>query len=158
MAIGRDVPQTRTLQGTLAYLNRQNYSFPPDHGARIVGPAHAAGAAGMIGTFRMFTDHRVKILVRLGLGARLQFLAAIGGKGLLPKDFARQADAAAEILPVFLRAHVVEEDARRVLIGDEQRKALGRGQQDMRRVGALAAAARDGRCARTPSAGSHNSI
>ncbi|WP_134726812.1 aromatic amino acid transaminase [Paracoccus luteus] len=23
-------------QGTLAYLNRQNYSFPPDHGARIV--------------------------------------------------------------------------------------------------------------------------
>ena len=36
MAIGRDVPQTRTLQGTLAYLNRQNYSFPPDHGARVV--------------------------------------------------------------------------------------------------------------------------
>jgi len=23
-------------QGTLAYLNRQNYSFPPDHGARVV--------------------------------------------------------------------------------------------------------------------------
>ena len=36
MAVGRDVPQTRTLQGTLAYLNRQNYSFPPDHGARVV--------------------------------------------------------------------------------------------------------------------------
>lgn len=36
MAIGRDVPQTRTLQSTLAYLNRQNYSFPPDHGARVV--------------------------------------------------------------------------------------------------------------------------
>ena len=36
IAIGRDVPQTRTLQGTLAYLNRQNYSFPPDHGARVV--------------------------------------------------------------------------------------------------------------------------
>ncbi|MGX9854012.1 amino acid aminotransferase [Limimaricola variabilis] len=36
IAIGRDVPQTRTLQGTLSYLNRQNYSFPPDHGARIV--------------------------------------------------------------------------------------------------------------------------
>jgi aspartate aminotransferase len=25
-----------TLQGNLAYLNRQNYSFPPDHGARLV--------------------------------------------------------------------------------------------------------------------------
>ncbi|MCZ4261501.1 aspartate/tyrosine/aromatic aminotransferase [Limimaricola sp. G21655-S1] len=36
MAIGRDVPQTRKAQGTLAYLNRQNYSFPPDHGARVV--------------------------------------------------------------------------------------------------------------------------
>jgi aromatic-amino-acid transaminase len=23
-------------QGTLAYLNRQNYAFPPDHGARVV--------------------------------------------------------------------------------------------------------------------------
>ncbi len=23
-------------QGTLAYLNRQNFSFPPDHGARLV--------------------------------------------------------------------------------------------------------------------------
>lgn len=28
---GREV-----TQGTLAYLNRQNYSFPPDHGARLV--------------------------------------------------------------------------------------------------------------------------
>ncbi|MGR3624669.1 MAG: aminotransferase class I/II-fold pyridoxal phosphate-dependent enzyme, partial [Limimaricola sp.] len=36
MAIGRDVPQTQKAQGTLAYLNRQNYSFPPDHGARVV--------------------------------------------------------------------------------------------------------------------------
>ncbi|MEL7176769.1 MAG: aminotransferase class I/II-fold pyridoxal phosphate-dependent enzyme, partial [Pseudomonadota bacterium] len=26
----------KTAQGTLAYLNRQNYSFPPDHGARLV--------------------------------------------------------------------------------------------------------------------------
>lgn len=30
-AAGRDV-----TQGNLAYLNRQNYSFPPDHGARLV--------------------------------------------------------------------------------------------------------------------------
>ena len=32
-----DSTTTRDLtQGSLAYLNRQNYSFPPDHGARIV--------------------------------------------------------------------------------------------------------------------------
>ena len=30
-------PSTRGLtQDTLAFLNRQNYSFPPDHGARLV--------------------------------------------------------------------------------------------------------------------------
>ncbi len=36
MAVARDVPTAQRAQGTLAYLNRQNYSFPPDHGARIV--------------------------------------------------------------------------------------------------------------------------
>lgn len=36
MAISRDAGQTGLNQDTLAYLNRQNYSFPPDHGARIV--------------------------------------------------------------------------------------------------------------------------
>jgi aspartate aminotransferase len=35
MAVG-DAARTRILQGNLAFLNRQNYSFPPDHGARIV--------------------------------------------------------------------------------------------------------------------------
>ncbi len=29
-------PESGTLQGTLAFLNRQNFSFPPDHGARLV--------------------------------------------------------------------------------------------------------------------------
>jgi aspartate/tyrosine/aromatic aminotransferase len=33
IAIGGDRP---VVQGNLAYLNRQNYSFPPDHGARLV--------------------------------------------------------------------------------------------------------------------------
>jgi aromatic-amino-acid transaminase len=28
--------QRATVQGTLAWLNRQNFSFPPDHGARLV--------------------------------------------------------------------------------------------------------------------------
>ena len=35
IALG-DAAKKATLQGTLNYLNRQNYSFPPDHGARLV--------------------------------------------------------------------------------------------------------------------------
>ncbi|MEM1101822.1 MAG: amino acid aminotransferase [Pseudomonadota bacterium] len=34
MAVGAG--DTALTQGTLSFLNRQNYSFPPDHGARIV--------------------------------------------------------------------------------------------------------------------------
>ncbi len=36
MAVSADAGKTKLNQGTLAYLNRQNYSFPPDHGARVV--------------------------------------------------------------------------------------------------------------------------
>ncbi len=31
-----DPARVATVQGNLAWLNRQNYSFPPDHGARVV--------------------------------------------------------------------------------------------------------------------------
>lgn len=36
MAISPDAASQPVTQGTLAFLNRQNYSFPPDHGARLV--------------------------------------------------------------------------------------------------------------------------
>ena len=36
MAVASDSARQGLNQGTLAFLNRQNYSFPPDHGARIV--------------------------------------------------------------------------------------------------------------------------
>ncbi|WP_171133559.1 MULTISPECIES: amino acid aminotransferase [unclassified Ruegeria] len=36
MAISDKAEETALSQGTLAFLNRQNYSFPPDHGARVV--------------------------------------------------------------------------------------------------------------------------
>ncbi len=36
MAVGQDASRQAVNQGTLAFLNRQNYSFPPDHGARLV--------------------------------------------------------------------------------------------------------------------------
>jgi aromatic-amino-acid transaminase len=36
MAVAQDRGLRKVTQGNLAYLNRQNYSFPPDHGARLV--------------------------------------------------------------------------------------------------------------------------
>jgi len=36
MAVAQDASRQAINQGTLAFLNRQNYSFPPDHGARLV--------------------------------------------------------------------------------------------------------------------------
>lgn len=36
MAISQDAGARKLNQDTLAFLNRQNYSFPPDHGARLV--------------------------------------------------------------------------------------------------------------------------
>ncbi len=36
MAVGRDAAQAKLTQSNLNFLNRQNYSFPPDHGARVV--------------------------------------------------------------------------------------------------------------------------
>ncbi|MEM9577516.1 MAG: amino acid aminotransferase [Pseudomonadota bacterium] len=36
MAISQDASARKLNQDTLAFLNRQNYSFPPDHGARLV--------------------------------------------------------------------------------------------------------------------------
>ncbi len=35
MAVAQDRALQKVTQGNLAYLNRQNYSFPPDHGARL---------------------------------------------------------------------------------------------------------------------------
>ncbi|MBT6533037.1 MAG: aspartate/tyrosine/aromatic aminotransferase [Marinovum sp.] len=36
MAVSQNQSAQALNQGTLAYLNRQNFSFPPDHGARLV--------------------------------------------------------------------------------------------------------------------------
>ena len=36
MAVAQDKGVRDVTQGTLAHLNRQNFSFPPDHGARLV--------------------------------------------------------------------------------------------------------------------------
>ncbi|SFK95942.1 aromatic amino acid transaminase [Shimia haliotis] len=36
IAMGADAANTPVVQGNLNHLNRQNFSFPPDHGARVV--------------------------------------------------------------------------------------------------------------------------
>jgi len=36
MTVSQDAGNKPLAQSTLAFLNRQNYSFPPDHGARLV--------------------------------------------------------------------------------------------------------------------------
>jgi len=36
MAIARDDKEAKIAQANMNFLNRQNFSFPPDHGARIV--------------------------------------------------------------------------------------------------------------------------
>jgi aspartate aminotransferase len=36
IGVSADAKTAKTTQGNLAFLNRQNYSFPPDHGARLV--------------------------------------------------------------------------------------------------------------------------
>ncbi len=44
MAVSQNAAAQKLNQGTLAYLNRQNFSFPPDHGARLVTMVLSDGA------------------------------------------------------------------------------------------------------------------
>ncbi len=70
----------------------------------------------MVGGFDVFADHVVQFIVGLGLRTGLNFLPGEGGEGGLGKDFAREADAGAEVLPVLIVGHVVEEDLWRVAV------------------------------------------
>ena len=54
MVVSQDAAAKGLNQSTLAFLNRQNFSFPPDHGARLVtmvlsDPALRADWAGRAG-------------------------------------------------------------------------------------------------------------
>ncbi|MGR3436910.1 MAG: amino acid aminotransferase [Shimia sp.] len=71
MAISEDPSRTALNQGTLAFLNRQNFSFPPDHGARIV--------TTILGDASLRADWEAELEeVRLGmLGLRERLAAAL---------------------------------------------------------------------------------
>ena len=84
MAIGKDAAGTPLVQQNLNFLNRQNYSFPPDHGARVVttilnDPELRADweaeleetRNGMLGLRKMLADE----LRRLTNSDRFDFLA-----------------------------------------------------------------------------------
>ena len=69
MAVAGGAPARDRAQGTLAYLNRQNYSFPPDHGARLV--TMILGDAGLRSEWEAELDE-----VRTGMVALRERLAA----------------------------------------------------------------------------------
>ncbi|MGR3485572.1 MAG: amino acid aminotransferase [Paracoccaceae bacterium] len=88
LAIGADADGAGKAQGALEYLNRQTYSFPPDHGARVVttiltdAELRADWMAeleevrgGMLGLRRQLADE----LRRLTNSDRFDFLAAHRG-------------------------------------------------------------------------------
>jgi hypothetical protein len=85
---------------------------------------HPAGAAGVIGAFGMFPDRVVERRV-VGCVAPGRISSPRNGSiGLLGHDLPRQADRAAEIDPVLIVAHVVEQDrGRRGGGGPAQRHA-----------------------------------
>ena len=78
-----DPARLEVTQGTLAYLNRQNYSFPPDHGARLVtmiltDPALRADWEAELEEVRLGM-----LKLREGLAAELQRLSGSDRFGFL---------------------------------------------------------------------------
>ncbi len=81
IAIAADAATRERTQATLAYLNRQNYSFPPDHGARIVST--------ILGDEALSADWRAELEeVRLGMLALREQLAADLARRTNSDDFA----------------------------------------------------------------------
>ena len=84
MAVSADPGRHKINQGTLNYLNRQNYSFPPDHGARLVtmvlnDPALRADWAAELEEVRMsmlgLREQLASELQRLSGSDRFGFIA-----------------------------------------------------------------------------------
>jgi aspartate aminotransferase len=106
MAVTPDEATARVAQGNLAHLNRQNFSFPPDHGARVV--ATVLGDAGLRADWeeeleatrlhmRDLREQLAAELRRLTNADRFDFILAHRGMfsrlGATPEQVARMREA-----------------------------------------------------------------
>ena len=78
-----DPARQEVTQGTLAYLNRQNYSFPPDHGARLVTMILADPALRAEWEAELEEVRLGMLKLREGLAAELQRLSGSDRFGFL---------------------------------------------------------------------------
>src|SRR5205085_12254239 len=76
----------------------------------ILWRAHLAGATGMVGAFAMLADEGVNLTIRLHVFAGLDFASGVFLHDRLLEQFAGEAHAGAEFLPVIGMGHVVEQD------------------------------------------------
>ncbi len=90
-----------------------NAAFAVDHRHFVV--AHLAGTARVEGGFGVVAHELVQLFVGLAFDARADFTTAILVQRRLVHDLAGDADRVAELLPVLLVGHVVEQD-RRMLV------------------------------------------
>ncbi|MBS0126441.1 aromatic amino acid transaminase [Thetidibacter halocola] len=105
MTVAQDTAKQKLNQGTLNYLNRQNYSFPPDHGARLVtlvlnDPGLRADWAAELEEVRLsmlgLREQLASELQRLSGSDRFGFIAQHRGMfsrlGATPEQVARLRD------------------------------------------------------------------
>ncbi len=91
------------LSATRRPVDADHAALRVDHRAGIVGPAHPAGAAGVVGAFGVVAHEGVDLVVALHVRAGLQFAGRVARQRGLREDAAREADGGAEIDPVLRR-------------------------------------------------------
>ncbi|VAV98343.1 Aspartate aminotransferase [hydrothermal vent metagenome] len=83
LVVAQEAGLSTLTQGNLAYLNRQNYSFPPDHGARLVAMI-LSDAALRANWLAELEEMRLGMLgLRQGLAQELQRLSGSDRFGFL---------------------------------------------------------------------------
>ncbi|MCP9480712.1 aspartate/tyrosine/aromatic aminotransferase [Shimia sp. CNT1-13L.2] len=83
MAISEQADNTAVTQGNLNHLNRQNYSFPPDHGARVVTTILTDDALRADWAAELEDTRLGMLALREGLASELQRLSGSDRFGFL---------------------------------------------------------------------------
>jgi hypothetical protein len=83
-----------------------------DHRHRVIGMAHLVRARRVVGGLGMLAHERIDLRIGLQRAARRDLAAAVRGQRRLREDLAGDADRRAELAPVLVVRHVVEQDAR----------------------------------------------